>query len=193
MKTPSIKLLLLWNVSLTMLVLLLLGLYATAAQAANDPPLRAFYATSDHGSSGKGVGNTRPIQVTSRTSWTLLQKLTVNLSGNHNHECAVMASSNVFNTPGNSEDNKYEFVLTLDDPNPSETLATTRFLDFDNERTVSDQIDTEVTSTALYHATNEPHTFYWLARKVSPNASPPSVMTVARTTMWVLCVKNLQP
>ncbi len=190
MNSRTNRLLVLWNVVLTTLVLLLLGLYASAAQAANDPPVRVFQANADH-TGGRGVGSTATIQVKTHGDWTLLQKLSVDLNGATNHECAAVASSRVFNASGNAEDNKYEFVLTLDDPDPQGTLATTRVIDFDDDRVISDHDDQEVTSSSLYHATNEAHTFYWFARKISEDGKPPTYMSVQNSTLWVLCVKKI--
>lgn len=191
MSSRLTRLLVFWNVVLTALFLVVIGLYASAAQASNDPPVRAFTATTAHTNAARGNGTATPVQVNRRDKWTQLLKVQANLAGTHNHECTVIVSSNAFNAPGNSEDNKYEFVLTLDDPNPNATLATTRVIDFDNGRAITDHDDMEVSATAVYHATNEPHTFYWMARKLSENASPPSAMTVAASTMSVVCVKNI--
>lgn len=195
MKSHAVRLLVLWNVVLTTLVVLLLGLYASAAQAANDPPVRMFQEgiQDDHIAGGKGLTSTKPVDVSLRDQWTLIQKMTLNLAGNHNHECAVIASSNVSNAPGNSEDNKYEFVLTLDNPDPTLDLATTRYIDFDNGRSTIDHNDMEVTAPVMYHMTNEVHTVYWFAKKISEHANPPSKMTVVNNTLTALCVKNLQP
>lgn len=190
MKSRTTKLLVVWNIVLSTLVLVLLGLYASAAQAAADPPVKAFQANTDH-NGGRGTNSTEKISVTHGNKWTLIQKLSVDLSGTHNHECAVTANSRAYNEPGNTEDNKYEFVLTLDDSNPSTNLATTRTIDFDNGRVFYDHDDTAVTSSALYHATNEPHTFYWFARKLSDDANPPSHMTIENSTLWAVCVKKL--
>ncbi|MBI4670563.1 MAG: hypothetical protein HY741_02695 [Chloroflexi bacterium] len=82
--------------------------------------------------------------------------------------------------------------MTLDDRNPTTAYPTHRELDFDNGRVITDHDDSEVSATAVFHATNEPHTFYWLARKISENASPPSKMTIPPSTMSIICVKNLQ-
>jgi hypothetical protein len=191
MRSHFVRWLMLWNIGLTVLLLLTIGMYASAAQASADPPVRAFAASTAHIAAARGNGTTTPIQVTRRDQWTKLLQVKADLSGTHNHECTVMVSSNAFNAPGNSEDNKYEFVLTLDDPNPTFALATTRVIDFDNGRIISDHNDMEVSSTAVYHATNEPHTFYWMARKLSENANPPSAMTISASTMSVICVKNI--
>ncbi len=193
MNSRMIKALLIWNVILSTLVLLLIGLYASAAQAANDPPVRMFQTPLDHGASGKGGASTTPVEIKARDKWTLVQKLSVNLTGDHNHECAVIASSNASNAPGNSVDNKYQFILTLDDPNPNANTATTRTIDFDDGRTVTDHNNMEVTAAILYHATNEPHTFYWFAKKLSEDANPAATMTVVNTTLTAVCVKRLQP
>ncbi len=189
MKSRTGKLLVVWNVVLTTLVLILLGLYASAAQAANDPPVQVFQANQDH-AGGKGTATDGRIEVKTHGEWTVIQKLTLDLSGNHNHECAVVANARIFNAPGNSEDNKYELVLTLDNPDPQIELPTTRFIDFDNGRWVWDYDDQSITSANLYHMTNEAHTLYWLARKISENANPPSYMNVQNSTLWAMCVKK---
>lgn len=195
MKSRTIRLLVLWNVVLTTVVILLAALYASAAQAASDPPVRMFQETvdQDHVAGGKGLTSTKPVEVALRDRWTLIQTMTLNLAGNHNHECALIASSNVSNAPGNSEDNKYELIMTLDDPDPKLDLATTPYIDFDNGRSVTDHNDMEVTASVLYHATNEVHTVYWFAKKISEHANPPSKMTVVNNTLTASCVKNLQP
>lgn len=191
MKSRTVKLLVVWNVILSTLVLVLLGLYASAAQAANDPPVRVYQAASAEPAGGKGTNSTTPVSVQAHDKWTLVQKLSVDFTGLLNHECVVIASSNVSNAPGNSEDNKYEFILTLDDSNPKTDTATSRIIDFDNGRSVIDHNDMEVTASILFHMTDEPHTFYWFAKKLSTNGNPASTMSVANNTLSALCVRQL--
>ena len=191
MKSRAVKLLVIWNVVLSTLVLILLGLYTSAAQAANDPPVQMYQAPQAEPAGGKGTTSTTPVDVQARDKWTLVQKLSVDFTGKLNHECVVIASTNASNAPGNSEDNKYEFILTLDDPNPIADTATARTIDFDNGRTVIDHNDMEVTASVLYHMTDEPHTFYWFAKKISENAATPAKMTAVNNTLSALCVKQL--
>ncbi|MBI4670564.1 MAG: hypothetical protein HY741_02700 [Chloroflexi bacterium] len=105
MNSRLVRFLVFWNVASSVLLLVAIAMYASAAQAANDPPVRAFTASTAHVGSARGGATMNPIEVSRRDVWTQLLKVSVNLSDNHNHECTAIVSSHAYNYPGNSEDN----------------------------------------------------------------------------------------
>src|SRR5919202_4377410 len=100
MNSRSFKLLVAWNIVLTVLFLVSLVLNATWAQAASDPPVRVFTASPEHGV-GSGSETTADFKITRNDTWTELLSVRVDLGTTHKHNCAVFASSDVSTNGGN--------------------------------------------------------------------------------------------
>ena len=89
-KRSLTKVLVMWNVALSVLVLVGMALYASAAQAANDPPVRVYSANLDDvGADGDATVTNKTVN---STSYTELRKITTErLGAAHPHADAVHA------------------------------------------------------------------------------------------------------
>jgi hypothetical protein len=99
MNSRLIKMLVLWNVALTLLFLLSLAFHAAWVSAANDPPVRVFMANADD-QGGDHNWNTEPtgLPINSTVPVSLVS-VRVNLD-DHRHTCLVTGSATAERTSG---------------------------------------------------------------------------------------------
>lgn len=190
MSARTTKLIVIWNVVLTVLLIASLGANALWVQAANDPPVQVFSTTQEHPASSNWAATFNDKTVTSSVAWTELLELTINLPGSHKHQCAAIASMELINPGGGTTDNQYEFTPTLDNTSGAGHDASLRTIDFDDNGSIDDTNFLEVSTVRFLANINPgPHTFRLVGRKLS---AADENLTVNDSGMVVLCFKILQ-
>ena len=189
MSPSKFKLLIVWNIVLTTLLVVMLGIVATVTYAANDSPVEVFTAELDHpaGIAGNATGTNKVINST-----TFLDVLTVsvNFTGQtHNHYCTAIASANVIN-PGNGTGHLYEFGVGVDDAGAGSYSNSNMILDLSDNAGVNDPSWWPVTTNRTLSAlTPAVHTVRFQARKQA--AGDPN-FEIDNASMTVLCFKKYQ-
>jgi hypothetical protein len=187
MNDSKYKLLVIWNVILSTLLLLAIGVAAAGVQAANDPPVQVFSATLDH---GVGVtGNATANNVTlDTTSWKPILSVPVNFAGQaHNHQCIVVASANLENPTSNTTGHRYDFSLAIDG---STSLWSLMQVEMSDNASVDDANFVPVSTNRIFtDMSPAAHTLNFVGRKEA--AGSPSLV-VTNSSVSVICVKKLQ-
>jgi hypothetical protein len=185
-KRSLTRILVMWNVALTVLVLVGMALYASAAQAANDPPVSVFTANADDvGGDGDATVNNRTVN---STSYTELRKITTErLGASHPHTCVVIASATAQHSSG---EGTYIFALSMDSEVGSPGGSQRRIELFDNAGINDDNVE-EVSTVYTFDNVQGVHDFRFLGRKQSAGDSH---MEVDAASMSVICLKkNIGP
>lgn len=161
MNSRLVKLLVLWNISLSLLFVLSLAFNAVWVNAANDPPVRVFTANADD-QGGDHNWNTEPTGLPiDNTVPVSLTRVRVDL-GDHRHTCLVTGSASAVRTSGGG---LWNYGLNMD------TTATfkdgsARIIEFADFGT-----DTggrwEVSTIGGWDGVSGKHTFHLLANKNS--------------------------
>jgi hypothetical protein len=186
MNKRAFKLLLTWNVVLTVLLLAVLAFAALGAQAATDPPVRVFTATLDHGVAGTG-GTTVNAFINSAVPYQTFLTVPVNFTGqSHVHQCLAIGSANVEN-PGGGTGNQYVFNIGMDSGFGGNSYMT---LELADNSGVNDPNFVPVTTNKIFtNISAAPHTFRFGAYKRQPN--DPN-FTIHNASMTVICFRQLQ-
>lgn len=180
-KRSLTKLLVLWNVALSVLVLVGMALYASAAQAANDPPVRVYSANSDDVGGG-GTGGTADNTIDGTAPDQLRIVTTSNLSANHPHVCIVTASASA-KYAGNGT---YIFGLSMDNAGATVSSSDRRIEMFDNGG-INDDSYEEVSTVYVFNDVMGSHDFRFSARK---SAAGNGSLVVDASSMSVVCLKK---
>lgn len=183
------KLLVAWNIVLsTALVLVVLGVVVSAAQAANDPPVKVYTATLDHQSGIAGTG-TEMDKVINSTDYQTILSVPVSFAGQtHEHYCVVLASANVVNpATGGNTGYRYDFTVGV---NGTYSGWARMVLEMSDNPSHDDPNYVPVTTQRMFGPHSAAgHTFTFVARKQA--ASNPN-MTIDNASMTVICFKKLQ-
>lgn len=188
MNTQKYRLVVIWNLVLTTLLIITLAFVAVSVQASNDPPVEVFTASLDHGVGAAGTGTTTDVHVAG-TGYTTILSVPVDFTGqNHNHQCFVSGSANVENpATGGKTGFRYDFTTKMDTAVSSFAVMT---LEMSDNPSHDDANFFPVTTTRIYTGVSAAaHTFSLVAREQS--AANPD-MTVTNATITVLCFKKLQ-
>ncbi len=182
MNTRIVKWIVIWNVSLTILLLASLAGNAAWVQAANDPPIRAYTANlEDVGGDGTSVTTDDIISTT--TPDVLVGVTTTNLSVNHPHICIVTASAGAVHLG----DGTYTFGLSQDEI-LSTVAASDRIIELFDNAGINDDSYEEVSTTYAFTGVSGEHTFYFSARK--RNAGDGDIL-VSASSITVVCMKKV--
>ena len=180
------RLLMIWLAVVTVLLLVSLGMNAAMAQAANDPPVHFFSATSEDLGGGHAQNNYNPpLVISNESTATVLAEKTVMLSANHTHTCLVMASAEI----DRSQDANalLQFTLTMDSMNGVANKPAHRRVEFDAY--ASDKEDYEEVTTMLgFDNVTGTHTFRFLGRRNMGVSAPANV---SAASMMIACFKKL--
>jgi hypothetical protein len=183
------KLLVVWNIVLsTAFLLLVLGVAVSTVQAANDPPIKVYTASLEHGSGIVGAGRISDVTINSTLYQTILS-IPVNFTGqSHVHYCVAMGSANVMNpASGGSTGNRYDFSVKGDAAVSNFAMMT---LEMSDNYGVDDPNYVPVSTQRVFDSLSAaPHTFYFVARKQA--AGSPN-MIVENASFTVICFKKLQ-
>lgn len=192
MNVRWLKIVIIWNAVLTALLLASLLANANFALAANDPPVKVFTARPAHAGGLDGSGTTNNIAISSDSAWTTLMTVDINFgTQNHAHQCVAIASADVINPFSGSANQRlsYFFDLTVGLPNGGSADGPgTRTVEFINNGTYGNALESITTNRAFFNIQNGAHTVYFLGRKSTgaPNAN------VADSSMSVICMKVTQ-
>lgn len=178
-----------WNIVLTTaLALVVLGVVVSAAQAANDPPVKVYTATLDHQSGIAGTGRDADVVINS-TGYQTVLSIPVSFAGqNHEHYCVVLASANVVNpATGGHTGYRYDFSVGVDG---STSEWARMVLEMSDNASHDDPNYVPVTTQRMFgpHSAAA-HTFRFAVRKQA--AGNPN-MTIDNASMTVICFKKLQ-
>lgn len=186
MNTTGFKLLLTWNVVLTVLLLAGLAFAALSAQAATDPPIQVLTANLDHGIAGTG-GSTASVLISSAVPYQTFLSVPVNFTGQtHIHQCLAIGSANVEN-PGSGTGHQYVFNVGMDSSYGGYSFMTIELAD---NAGVNDPNFVPVTTNKIFtNISAAPHTFRFGAYKRQP--TDPN-FTIHNASMTVICFKQLQ-
>ena len=153
---------------------------------------RAPSPVAAHDATG-GASTVLNVRITSTTFRTVLA-VPMDFSpegsydGAHPHHCVATASAQVVNPGDNTVDNKYIFVLALDDATPAANHASARTIEFNDNAVVQDALYQEVSST-FFFADIPPgqHVIRWMARKVGLDDEP---LTVDDASLALICTQK---
>jgi hypothetical protein len=170
-----------WNIVLTVMFVIAMGLYAASAQAANDPPVKVFTAHLDDVGGGGAVATSD--NTINGTAPDQLAIVTTNtLGAGHPHTCLVVASA----AAKYAGKGTYVFGLSMDNAAATNVGSERRIEMFDNGGIEDDSWE-EVSSTYVYDGVMGSHDFRWSARK---SAGADSNLIVDAATLSVVCVKK---
>jgi hypothetical protein len=186
MNTRGFKLLLTWNVVLTVLLLAAFAFAAVSAQAANDPPVKVFTASLDHVIAGTG-GTAANAIITNTNAYQTFLTVPVNFTGQtHLHQCVAIGSANVEN-PGRGTGHQYVFNVGMDSKYGGSSYMQ---IELGDNSDVNDPATWPVTTNKIFTSVSAAqHIFRFGAFKRSvldPN------FQINNASMTVLCFKNLQ-
>lgn len=126
--------------------------------------------------------------VMSSGNWTVLLSEQFSNAAPNTH-CVATGSADAMN-PVAGDDNRYRFVLSINDPNPPIDGPCERSVEFDENGTDAQHVE-EVSSTCTFrHVEVGSPTIFWLARKV-PKAGGTPNLTVSDSSMSFVCLNNL--
>lgn len=184
------RLLVAWNIALSVALLVaVLGVLASAAQAANDPPVKVFTASYAHGNGirGGGAGS----RVINSTAYQDILTIPVNFTGqSHTHQCAIIASANVTNPSISDTGNVYRFGIGLDGASAATYSFSEMVVELNDNATIDDPSWVPVTTNRLFTSLSAgPHTLRFQARK---NAASNPNLTVNNAYATVICLKRSQ-
>ncbi|MBI4675404.1 MAG: hypothetical protein HY741_27480 [Chloroflexi bacterium] len=189
MNTRSFRLLVTWNVILTVLLLIALAFVAVSAQAANDPPVKVYTATYAH---GNGIAGTAVNDKTiSSTTFADILTISVNFTGQtHNHYCVMIGSANLINPALGSTGHRYEFGVGYDANTAASYSFSNMQVEFSDNAGVDDLSYLPVTSNRVFGAlTPAAHTLRFQGRKLA--AGSPN-LTVDNASATAICFKKYQ-
>lgn len=170
MNSRPIRLLVIWNVVLSVLLLLSLGVNAVWVQAANDPPVQVVTVNSDDIGGDHSQSTTQKL-INGSSTVTLLTA-TVSLSTAHTHTCLVTASAD---TNATNHASTHNLWLNMD--------STSFFAGSQREVYFTGADNQEVTSLYAWDNLSGSHTFYF-AGSGSPQ------MAVNARSMTIACFKT---
>jgi hypothetical protein len=190
MNTRAFRLLLIWNIVLTILLLIALAFAAVSAQAANDPPVKVYSASLEHNSGATGGGAAN--KTISSTTFTDILTVNVNFgTQTHNHQCVVIPSARVDNPAVNKTGLLYDFAVTYDSFPATSYNLSHMTLEFSDHASFDDVDTVPVTTNRVFtNIGNGMHTLRFQARK---GAAANPTLTITNAYMSVICVKVLQP
>lgn len=139
-----------------------------------------------------GAATVADVRVTRTTFQTVLAVLMDfspegSYDGAHPHHCVATASAQAVNPGDDTVDNKYIFVLALDDTTPAANHPSARTIEFNDNAVVQDALYQEV-SSPFFFADIPPgrHLIRWMARKVGPDDEP---LTVDDASLSIICTR----
>lgn len=179
MDTRRFRLLVTWNIALTVVLFISLGANAAFVQASADPPVKIFHSNSeDSGIDSTNIANKN----VSSTTFTPIGSVAATLSSNHVHYCIITASVGAdWNGQG-----KYTIGIGYDNQNDI-FHYTKREFEFIDQVNINSADYQEVTTLMYTSAFPGNHTWYLLAKK---NTSNSSYLVVDRAVMTVICLTN---
>jgi hypothetical protein len=136
------------------------------------------------------VTNVRVTRTTFRTVLAVPMDFSLEepYDGAHSHHCVATASAQVVNPGDNTVDNKYIFVLALDDTTPVANHPSARTIEFNDNAIVQDALYQEVSSTFFFaDIPPGPHVIRWMARKVGLDDAP---LTVDDASLALICTRK---
>ena len=174
-----VKILVAWNVVLTVLLLISFAGNAALIQAANDPPVRVYTATLDDVGADSGLTSGTTV---SSTGYTPIASVVTNaLSINHQHNCMVIGSVGA-DFSGNG---KYSIGIGYD---ASTSLLSNSKREFEFLDTAGNDYQfLEATTLHNVSSVAGSHTFYLLAKK---NNSGSADLVVDEARILVMCFKK---
>lgn len=180
MNARLIKLVVLWNVALTAVLLVSLLANAAFVQASNDPPVQVFTSSPEDLGGGRGTGGGVTLD---STSYKVLASITTNnLSDAHKHVCLATGTANVLRYGTGSGFSNYG--MSMDDTSSVQSPSRMSLL-FETEDL--DAAAASVASTYGFTNVQGAHTFYFLGAKSADSATN---VTVNNSSMTLVCMKK---
>ena len=176
MRSRTVKLLVAWNVVLTLLVFTGLTTSGSGAEAS------VFSVSSGQNHGGDGSSATADDQIESTTPDALVSVTTTGLSDDHPHICLITASAEAtFAGTGT-----YIFGLSLDGA-ATTAAASDRRIEMFNNSGIEDDSHEEVTTTLAFANLTGDHTFTFSARK---STSGNGTLKVSASSITAVCEKK---
>jgi hypothetical protein len=130
--------------------------------------------------------------VTSGVDFVTLLEVEFDFSNfDHDHHCVATASADLVR-PGNDEaedeeNDRYVFILTLDDDNPSARRSSARTIAFDDDD--EDDRNLQVVSNTFFFDSIRPdrHTIRWMARKATTEEAN---LIVDDASLTIVCTRR---
>lgn len=175
----AVKLLVVWNIILTTLLLASLGANAMFVQASNDPPVQVF--TADLQNFGGDNSSTTSTIAIDQASPIQLTTVKVKLSSDHNHVCLVSATAGLEGRIAPTQASNVIFGLSMDTNTPTDPAS--------DRRTVLETsgVRAGTGSTTLgFNNLRGVHNFYFSGRLVNTQFNDPA--DVKSASMIVVCL-----
>jgi hypothetical protein len=177
MKARSNKWIVIWNIVLTVALLISFAASAALVQAAADPPVQVFTAPlNDIGLDYGNVGNKN----VSSTTFTPVAFVPITVSTDRYHSCVAIASVGLnWNSQG-----KYTIGIGYDDTTNIMPYSKRQF-EFISQVGINNEDFQEVSSVVARTDVKGTHTFYLLAKK---NSDTSSYLVIDRGVVTVICM-----
>jgi hypothetical protein len=121
-------------------------------------------------------------------SWSVLNSVSFNIpAGQPSHQCAATAGADAANPRGNGSNQRYNFVLTLDNSNPPVNTDSERTIEMRNQGGVDDPDRWPVTTNQTFTVGVGGHTIFFLGREENPNNPN---MTSEDSNLSVVCTHD---
>ncbi len=180
------RLLITWLAVLTVLLLISLGLNASWAQAAADPPVHVFTtAPEDYGGAHSQKTFIPDLVIDSAGSGNVIVQKTVTLSTLHKHTCLVTASAEVDQLV--DAHSLLQFTITKDSLVGVENKEAHRRVEFWPYSDHAPQYE-ELSTVMAFDGVSGKHTFYFIGRRntdMYPNAG------VSAAGMLIVCFNQV--
>jgi hypothetical protein len=180
MNRGILKWIIVWNLVVTVLLLVTLAARAGLAEAAKEPPVQVFNSSLavNGGATDQHTAEV-PIQ---QTSYTPLAQVTVNLPQDKPHMCVANASAGAAHESGNGL-----YLVNLKRNGATLSVANRRFELIDNPG-VKEPTYKEVSTLGAWTELTGANTITFSARK---NSAADPDMTVVAASLNVYCVKKI--
>jgi hypothetical protein len=148
----------------------------------------APHRAAPHDAAG-GTATRENTLIDSATTFTTVLEVPFDLSAfAHAHHCVATASAQAVNPGGSSTENRYIFVLTLDNTSPSPNHPSARTIEFNDTPVLDDLTLLEVSSTFFFAAVPPGrHTIRWMARQASRDDEN---LTVDDASLSIICTQR---
>lgn len=178
MDTRRFRMLVTWNVVLTVVLLASLGANAALVNAAADPPVKVFTAQIEHDGLDWGNGAFKNI---SSTDYSPVAAVPINLGTDHFHHCIAVGS---MGTDWNGQ-GRYTIGVGYDTSANIEPYSKREF-EFIDQVNINHEDFQEVSTVVGRQFSGGSHTAYLLAKKNNPGSS---YLVVERAVLAVICMK----
>ncbi len=180
------RLLITWLAVLTVLLLISLGLNASWAQAAADPPVHVYTtAPNDYGGAHSESEFVPELEINSAGNGNVIVQKTITLSTLHKHTCLVTASAEVDHHVDAWA--LLQFTITMDSTVGVYNHAAHRRAEFLPYSQPAIQYE-ELSTVMAFNGVTGKHTFYFIGRR---NTEASSNASISAAGLLIVCFNQI--